>query len=163
MTSRSDTLPAARCLSPISATNLLSSAPARPLNSRTSGSRRSDFRFWLCAFDSAPSYGGRHTAFHSSTGSPQAATQLRARTRLEPCPWLRPFSLSPFEVLGFPERDSRRPIESRKSREHVAPDTPCRALPFPRTAPGSPKRARTLSTCHAPTQQAFQARSAFLR
>jgi len=38
----------------------------------------------------------------------------------------------PLGVLGIPERDSRRPIESLASREHVASDTSCRAPPFPR-------------------------------
>jgi hypothetical protein len=61
-----------------------------------------DFCFLLCAFDSEPSHGGRHRAFHSSAGSPQAATQLRARTRLEPCSWLRPFPLSPEGCSAFP-------------------------------------------------------------
>jgi hypothetical protein len=51
---------------------------------------------------------------------------------LGPRSWLRPFPLSPRRVLGFPKRDSRRPIESFASREHVASDTPCRAPPFPR-------------------------------
>jgi hypothetical protein len=69
----------------------------------------------------------------------------------------------PRGVLGFPESDSRQPIESDASREHVASGTSCRASPFPRTAPGSPKRARESSTCHAPTQQASKTRSAFLR
>lgn len=44
---------AARCLSPISATNLLSLAPAGSPGSRTNGSRRPDLRFWPCALDSA--------------------------------------------------------------------------------------------------------------
>jgi len=95
-------LVAARCLSPISATNLLSSAPARSSVSRTSGSRRSDLRFPLCALDSEPSHGGWHRAFHDGAGSPQAATQLRARAQLGPCSWLRPFPLSPEGCSAFP-------------------------------------------------------------
>lgn len=120
---------------------------------RLSNVRLSPFRPPLptCALDSTPSRRGRHRAFHGGTGSPQAATQLRARTRLVPRSWLRPFSLSPFGVLGFPERNSRRPIESCASREHVASDASCRAPSFARTAPGSPKGARAFSTHHAPT------------
>lgn len=141
----------------------MSSAPARSSSSRTSGSRRSDHRFQLWALASTPSRGGRLRAFHGGAGSPQAAPQLRARPRLVPRPWLRPFPLSPPGVPGFPERDPRQPIESYASREHVASDASCRAPELTRTAPGSPKGARAPSTCHAPTCQAFKVRSAFLR
>jgi hypothetical protein len=108
-------------------------------------------------------HGGGHRAFHGGAGLPQAARQLRARAQLGRAPG-RDHTRSPLHrVLGFPERDPRRPIESSESREHVAPDASCRAPQFPRTAPGSPKRARTLSACHAPTWQTSQARSAFPR
>lgn len=68
-----------------------------------------------------------------------------------------------FGVLGFPERSPRRPIQPSAHRECVTINASCRALPFTRTAPGSPKRTRIRSTPDAPTPNDFRTRDAFHR
>lgn len=156
-------LPAARCLSPISATNLLSSAPAGSLNSRTPGSRRDRpplpaLRPRSHTFVRVTTHSFPRQRWLAASGSPASSkSTIGAVLQAETIPTL------PRGVPGFPERDARRPVESYASREHVAPDASCRASQLTRTAPGSPKGARTLSTSHAPTHEAFQARSAFPR
>jgi hypothetical protein len=142
---------------------LLSSAPAGSLGSRTPGSRRDRpplpaLRPRSHTFVQVTTHNFPRQRWLAASGSPASS-----KSTIGVMPLAETIPALPLRVLGFPERDSRRPVESYASREHVASDASCRASQLTRTAPGSPKGARTLSTSHAPTHEASQARSAFLR
>jgi hypothetical protein len=153
--------PRRRCLSPISAADLLSTSTRWILNSLAWDLRPSACRDLSYACSRATA----NIDVEPSTTAPDSRCRHFRPRVATPLAWCQPAETTvsvPFGLFGFPNEDSHRSFQLGTSPV-MWPQAPPVVPPGSPSRPGLPKRTRTFSTSWSPNLPASEIQSAFRR